>query len=267
MTDQYAVLGNPIAHSKSPDIHQRFAELTGQSLSYSKHCLAQFSDVATLIDQGYRGFNVTVPFKLDAFAYVDARSDRAETAQAVNTIVVQADGRLLGDNTDGIGLVTDLLRTTTLRGKRVAVLGAGGAVRGVLGPLLDQAPSEVVIANRTASKATDLAAAFAARGQISGAGFEGLAGEFDVIINGTAASLSAQLPPLPAGVVTADSICYDMMYGAEPTVFMRWATEQGAAHSLDGLGMLVGQAAESFFLWRGVRPPVEPVIDALRSAL
>ncbi|MGB4344641.1 MAG: shikimate dehydrogenase [Moraxellaceae bacterium] len=272
MTDLYCVFGNPVAHSKSPVIHAAFARLTGHALRYEAR-LAPADDFAgslgAFLAEGGKGCNITVPFKEQAWALAVVRSRRAEKAGAVNTLLVGKDGRLYGDNTDGVGLVRDLVRNAgvTLAGKRVLVLGAGGAVRGVLSPLLAEKPASLVVANRTAGKAEALAALFADEGSISGTGFTGLAGQqFDVVINGTSASLQGDLPPLPADVLAPGAFAYDMMYGAQPTVFLQWAAAHGA-HTRDGLGMLVEQAAEAFFIWRNVRPPTAGVLAELRAAL
>lgn len=270
--DRYAVVGNPIAHSKSPRIHALFAAQTGQALVYQAMLVepGAFDEaVRTFAQQGGKGLNVTVPFKQDAWRLCQQRSERAERARAVNTIRIEDDGGWYGDNTDGIGLLRDLEQHgVVLRDARVLVMGAGGAVRGVLEPLLGAGPDSVVIANRTAAKAVDLAAQFQDLGAIRGCGFDGLAGaQFDVIINGTAASLQGAVPPLPASALAPGCICYDMMYGAESTAFLAWADRQGAAATLDGLGMLVEQAAESFALWRGVRPQTAPVIALLREEM
>ncbi len=271
--DTYAVMGNPIAHSKSPLIHARFAEQTGQALSYSA-ILVEPGDFPAAVERfaaaGGKGLNVTVPFKQEAWALATRRSERAQRAGAVNTLRMEAGGALFGDNTDGVGLVRDLMQNhgVALAGKRVLLLGAGGAVRGVLAPLLAEKPVQLTIANRTVAKAEELAGEFADLGRIDGCGFDALTdGRFDVVINGTAASLQGELPPLPAGVLAVNAVCYDMMYGAEPTPFMRWALSEGCAQALDGLGMLVEQAAESFFIWRGVRPQTTPVIAALRDLI
>lgn len=271
--DRYAVMGNPIAHSKSPAIHARFAEQTGQILSYGA-ILVEPGDFPAAVQRfgaaGGMGLNVTVPFKQEAWALAERRSERAERAGAVNTLKFEIDGTLYGDNTDGVGLVRDLRQNheVSLRRKRVLILGAGGAVRGVLAPLLAEEPARLVIANRTVAKAEELATAFADLGPIEGCGFEALAGQyFEVVINGTAASLQGELPPLPDELLAPGAVCYDMMYGAEPTPFMRWASAHGAEQSLDGLGMLVEQAAESFYLWRGVRPQTAEVVTALREML
>ncbi|MFN2331359.1 MAG: shikimate dehydrogenase, partial [Halomonas sp.] len=220
-----------------------------------------------------RGANVTVPFKEEAFRLCDTLSLRARRAGAVNTLILGGsaasdDFKVYGDTTDGVGLVRDLKRHgVALAGARVLVLGAGGAVRGVLEPLLAEGPSVVMIANRTAEKAARLAADFRDMGEITGGGFDAVAGPFDVVINGTSASLSGELPPLPDNLFTAGATAYDMMYGAGPTVFLRWAAQNAAWAVADGLGMLVEQAAESFFQWRGKRPDTRPVLEALRQAL
>ena len=270
--DRYAVMGNPIAHSKSPRIHTLFAEQTRQRLSY-EGILVDLGGFAQAVGNfqanGGKGLNVTVPFKQEAWALADERSARAALAGAVNTLVLRPDGSRFGDNTDGVGLVRDLRDNlhAVLAGARVLVLGAGGAVRGVLSPLLEEQPAELVIANRTVGKAQELAALIPGRG-VEGVGFETLAGrQFDGVINGTSASLQGELPPLPDGLLAPGAWCYDLMYGKVPTVFMNWARTQGTDNVVDGLGMLVEQAAESFFLWRGVRPQTAPVIAALRASL
>jgi len=274
MTDKYAVFGNPIDHSKSPDIHRQFAEQTGQSLSYEKQLVdPQGFEAAAdaFFAGGGKGLNITVPFKQDAYAYVARTTPRARRAGAVNTLSKEVDGTILGDTTDGVGLVTDIKHNLgwQIRHKKVLILGAGGAVRGVLEPLLEEQPQHIIIANRTVDKALQLAKGFAEFGYLLGCGFDMLdEQQFDVIINGTSASLQGELPPLPECLINADgsTVCYDMLYGAEPTPFMQWASERGAKVS-DGLGMLVGQAAESFALWRGVRPQTAPVISSLRAKL
>jgi shikimate dehydrogenase len=274
MTDKYAVFGNPIAHSKSPDIHRQFAEQTGQDLSYSKQLVAEdgFEAAANeFFANGGRGLNITVPFKQDAYAYVARTTSRARRAGAVNTLSLEADGTILGDTTDGVGLVSDIVNNLgwEIRHKRVLVLGAGGAVRGALEPLLEQQPQHIVIANRTVDKALQLSKGFAEFGYLLGCGFDMLGEQqFDLIINGTSAGLQGELPPLPDSLIDANgtTACYDMLYGAEPTPFIQWAAQRGAQVS-DGLGMLVGQAAESFALWRGVRPETAPVIANLRDQL
>ncbi|MFC7369159.1 shikimate dehydrogenase [Vreelandella zhaodongensis] len=270
MTDRYCVFGNPIKHSKSPLIHGEFANQTQQSMTYTAELapVEGFSSAwREFVATGGRGANVTVPFKGDAFALCDTLSHRAKRAQAVNTLVVGGNGRTYGDTTDGIGLVRDLgYHRVPIQDKRVLVIGAGGAVRGVLEPLLAEQPHDVVIVNRTAEKAAQLAEAFADLGTLQGGGFDTLEGQFDLVINGTSASLSGDLPPLPDSVFNPGAWAYDMMYGSEPTVFLQWAGPRGAK-LLDGLGMLVEQAAESFFLWRNVRPETASVRTLLRQSL
>ncbi len=269
MTDLYAVAGNPIAHSKSPVIHNAFARQTEQDLLY-KALLMPLGQFAAKADKffthGGSGLNVTVPFKEDAFRFATTHTPRALRAQAVNTLKKMPDGSIQADNTDGVGLVRDLTlnHQVSLAGKRILLLGAGGAVRGVLQPLLEQQPAELVIANRTVSKAEQLAADFADLGKVSASSFEGVSGAFDLIINGTSASLGGELPPLPLTVFKDGTVTYDMMYGAGRTVFNQWAHEQGVTTTIDGLGMLVEQAAEAFYVWRGVRPDTAVVIDMLR---
>ncbi|MDA3868671.1 MAG: shikimate dehydrogenase [Gammaproteobacteria bacterium] len=272
-TDRYAVFGNPISHSRSPQIHTLFAEQTGQTLSYSAE-LAEVDDfearVRDFANHNGKGLNITVPFKQQAWQLADHRSARAERAGAVNTLMVETDGRFFGDNTDGVGLVRDLTDNhhIELSGQRILIIGAGGAVRGVIEPILSEHPSELVIANRTVEKALQLAEDFSDLGNVSGGGFDQLEGRaFDVVINATSASLHGELPPLPDGLFNDNACAYDMMYAAEPTVFMRWASEHGAEQVFDGLGMLVEQAAESFRLWRGVQPQTRPVIDVIRNSL
>ena len=271
MTDRYAVIGNPIEHSKSPLIHQAFATQTGQNLEYGRILgePGRFDQtVAKFFSTEGRGLNITVPFKEEAWRLADERSDRAETAGAVNTLILLPDGRLRGDNTDGVGLVQDLSSNhgCSLAGAEILLLGAGGATRGVLRPLLEENPKRLIIANRTASKATALAAECASLGEISGCGLDQLQGEsFDIIINGTAAGLTDEVPAIPHDILRPGGWTYDMMYGDKPTAFMRWGLEHGASHALGGVGMLVEQAAESFFLWRGVRPETAPIIAMLKA--
>ena len=267
----YGVFGNPIAHSKSPLIHSLFAEQTGQAISY-KPLLAALDSFPEFVTQFFvngSGANVTVPFKEQAFALADQLSERAQRAKAVNTLKKLDDGRLLGDNTDGAGLVNDLLNNhVVLAGQKILILGAGGAVRGVLEPLLAQGPAEVCIVNRTVEKAEQLACEFADLGHMTAAGYDWIDAPVDIIINGTSASLSGELPPLANSLIKAgDTVCYDMMYGKNTTVFNQWAQTQGAARTLDGLGMLVEQAAEAFFVWTGVRPNPKPVLEQLRAQL
>lgn len=271
--DRYAVMGNPIAHSKSPTIHAMFAEQTGQRIEYSAILVdpGGFPQaVGNFSASGGKGLNVTVPFKQEAWALVDSRSARAERAGAVNTIKVEHDGMLYGDNTDGVGLVNDLTTNhhCVLASRSVLIIGAGGAARGVLGPLLGERPSRLVIANRTADRAVELAHQFGDLGAIRGCGFPELVDQsFDIVINATSASLSGAVPDVSPRILRPDTFCYDMMYAAEPTAFVRWCQEHAAERVVDGLGMLVEQAAESFLIWRGVRPRTEPVIEALRGSL
>ncbi|MBI4989258.1 MAG: shikimate dehydrogenase [Rhodocyclales bacterium] len=272
MTDRYAVIGNPVAHSKSPMIHAVFAGLTLQDMTYEAILAPPDGFAATVrafISAGGRGMNVTVPFKREACALADTRSPRAEAAKAVNTLIFSPAG-IHGDNTDGLGLVADLTRNLgfQLAGKRILLLGAGGAARGVMLPLLAERPAALTLANRTADKARQLLAEFSPHAggcTMDAGGFEGLAGrQFDLVINATAASLTDEAPPLPGGLYAPGSLAYDMVYGRE-TPFLTAARTQGAARLADGLGMLVEQAAESFFLWRGVRPPTAPVLAQLRG--
>ncbi len=270
--DDYAVMGNPISHSKSPSIHTLFAEQTQQSILYTAiHVdLGGFKQaVGNFAATGGKGLNITVPFKQEAWELVTERSERAERAGAVNTIKIE-DDKLFGDNTDGVGLVNDLMinHSIELTGKNILLMGAGGAARGVLNPLLKQNPSSLFIANRTPDKAKDLASDFSDAGNISGGGYEHIPDEkFDVVINATAASLQGELPPLPDTLLNDNASCYDMMYAAKPTPFMLWATEHNAEKVLDGLGMLVEQAAESFYIWRDVKPETKTVIEKLRKEL
>lgn len=267
MTDHYAVIGNPIAHSKSPLIHRMFAEQTGQDMRYEaiEAPLDGFAaTVQGLRDAGYRGCNVTVPFKFEAYRLATQLSGRAHDAQAVNTLIFEGD-EILGDNTDGIGLLADIEQNLgyKLFLKDALILGAGGAAAGVLWPLFN-AGVGILIANRTVEKAAQLAAPFEGAGTVFGKSYEALAGRsFDLVINATSSGLSGQLPPLPDGLFKPGALAYDMMYGKE-TPFMTFARQQGAAVVADGLGMLVEQAASSFALWRKVRPQTHPVLDALR---
>ena len=269
--DRYAVIGNPVEHSKSPQIHALFAQQTGQGLEYGRILapLGAFAqEVRQFREQGGKGLNVTLPFKQEAFALCDELSERARQAEAVNTLMLHADGKTSGDNTDGAGLIADLTRNLglVLAGRRILLLGAGGAVRGVLGPLIAEQPSHIVIANRTLDKAVLLAEHFAQWAEVCGCGYADLGTEpFDLIVNGTSASLKDELPPLPDGLLNPVSAVYDMLYSAEPTPFMRWGLAQGATLVSDGFGMLVEQAAESFLIWRGVRPNTVPVLAKLRG--
>ena len=268
--DRYAVIGNPIAHSKSPDIHARFAAATGQHIAYER-LLAPLDGfvpaVRDFLHQGGKGMNVTVPFKLEAHALATELTGRARAAGAVNTL--RFDGNnILGDNTDGVGLVTDIIANArvTVRSGKVLLLGAGGAARGVVLPLLAESPQELVIANRTFGKAQELANAFSAHGPVRAADLASVRHRFDIVINATSASLADDVPPVASTVFGPETLAYDMMYGKENTAFMRFALGHGAAVR-DGLGMLVEQAAESFFVWRGVRPDTAAVFTELRNRL
>lgn len=274
--DDYAVMGNPIKHSKSPQIHSLFAQQTNQLINYTAIQVDSggFKQaVGNFVAHNGKGLNITVPFKEEAWALVDERSERAERAGAINTIKIM-DKKLLGDNTDGVGLVNDLKNNyhIELSDKRILLMGAGGAARGVLAPLLNERPKNIIIVNRTQGKAKTLADHFSDLGNISGCGYEDLAEnvlsgqQFDIIINATAASLQGELPPLPDNIVADKGCCYDMMYG-RVTPFMQWAETQGVTTIADGLGMLVEQAAESFFIWRGVRPDTTSVLGTLRKEL
>lgn len=271
--DKYAVIGNPIAHSKSPLIHSEFAKQTKQDLVYTAE-LVEIGKVKEFVSSFYqnngKGLNVTVPFKQDAWELATQHSDRAQRAGAVNTLVLNNENEFFGDTTDGVGLVNDLTQNhqLNLNDKRILILGAGGAVRGVLEPVLNFKPDELVIANRTVEKATALANDFSDLGVIAGCGFNELENEkFDLIINGTSASLSGELPPIPNNILANNASVYDMMYAANPTPFMQWGQEHGASLCLDGLGMLVEQAAESFYIWRKVKPETKHVINKIRQSL
>jgi shikimate dehydrogenase len=273
VTDKYAVFGNPIKHSKSPAIHAAFAKQTGQHISYRTHQveLGKFADAAqSFFDNGGKGLNITVPFKIDAFNFADELSDRARRAGAVNTLARQDDGSIYGDNTDGAGLVRDICENLgwDVCNKRVLLLGAGGAVRGILEPLIKLKPAQLLIANRTVAKSQQLARDFADLGDVGACSFKALsANRFDLIINGTSASLAGELPPLHSDALTEEGCCYDMMYATGPTPFMHWGAENAAWAVSDGLGMLVEQAAESFCIWRGIRPRTGAVIDAIRAEM
>lgn len=273
MTDRYAVVGNPVAHSKSPLIHAEFARQTGQDIDYGR-LLAPLDGFRTTVEAfrsaGGRGLNVTVPFKLEAFELAVRHSARALDAAAVNTLKFEAEG-IYGDNTDGVGLVRDLERNLeiAIAGKRVLLMGAGGAGQGVMGPLLSARPAALVVGNRTVDKAAVLVERFRARAmgaELRASGYGGLGGgAFDLVINATSASLSDTVPELPESVFARGCAAYDMMYGKGLTPFLELAQRQGASRLADGLGMLVEQAAESFFVWRGVRPQTAPVIAKLKA--
>ena len=275
MTDRYAVVGNPVAHSKSPEIHAAFARQAGQDIDYSR-LLAPLDGFRATVESfrvaGGKGVNVTLPFKLEAFDLADDVSQRAKDAEAANYLRFD-DGRIRADNTDGVGLTRDIVHNQgfPIAGKRVLLLGAGGAAQGVLAPLLEHGPNILTIANRTVEKALRLAETFrhkpvSGTSVLCGLRFGELAGHhFDLVINATSMSLQGELPPLPADAFAPGALAYDMMYGKKPTPFLAFAASHGAKTS-DGLGMLVEQAAESFLLWRGLRPETAPVIALLRNA-
>lgn len=269
--DRYAVFGDPIKHSKSPFIHARFAEQTGQTLTYEAQqvpAIAFEDTVRTFFNQGGKGLNCTVPLKELAWRYADRNTERANQSKAVNTLILEENGEVLGDNTDGVGLLNDLMQNhgIAINSKRILIVGAGGATRGILAPLLAQGPETIAIANRTVSKAQALAKEFSGEQNIEGCGFETLDGlQFDLIINATSASLSGDLPPLPQNLLAEKGVCYDLAYANQATAFVHWSRDQGASKSLDGLGMLVEQAAEAFYQWRGVRPETQPVIALLEA--
>ena len=275
-TDLYCVMGNPVAHSRSPWIHARFAALTQQPLDYQRRLVPLngfAADLQAFLHSGGKGCNITVPFKLDAAQAAHTQSPRVALAGAANTLVVGKDGRLHADNTDGLGLVADITRNAgfAIAGKDVLLIGAGGAAAGVLGPLLEQQPRSIVVCNRTFHKAQALVDTHAALAQsqkveLQAQEQQGLASSFDIIINGTAASLQGAGIPVPASVLRPGSLAYDMMYGPAAQPFLDWAQQHGAI-GRDGLGMLVEQAAESFALWRGVRPPSQQVLQELRAVL
>lgn len=272
MTDAYAVIGNPIGHTKSPLIHSLFAEATHQDLVYTaiEGTLGGFAqDVDRFRQAGGLGMNVTAPFKLDAFAYATERSDRARLAGAVNALKFEGD-RVLAENFDGVGLTRDVVHNLgcPLKGKRVLLLGAGGAARGALLPFLEQKPLAIDIANRTHSKAQALAQEAAAYGPVGAVWYGDLEGkQYDVVFNATSASLRGELPPVPATVFAADALAYELAYGKGLTPFLRLAQGAGVPRLADGVGMLVEQAAEAFEWWRGVRPQTRSVIDKLTIAL
>lgn len=269
--DKYAVFGNPIKHSKSPLIHTAFAAQCGQAMQYRavRVDVDGFARAAErFFADGGKGLNVTLPFKEDAFRFAGRLSERANRAGAVNTLKLAEDGVIEGDNTDGVGLVRDMVANLgwMLQDLRILIVGAGGAVRGVLEPLLRERPRNVLVVNRTALRAEELALEFAELGEISGGGYD-LIGErqFDLVINASSAGLEGEAPKLPSSLLTERSCCYDMLYGAEPTPFMRWAAHNTAWAVADGVGMLVEQAAQSFYLWRGQRPETQSVITSLRE--
>jgi shikimate dehydrogenase len=271
MIDRYAVIGNPVSHSKSPLIHAAFAEQTGQKLRYDKFeaPIGGFADFAAeFFMMGGAGCNVTVPFKEEACAFANRLSERAQLAGAANTLLLEDDG-VFADNTDGVGLIRDLKRHIDLRGRRIVLLGAGGAARGAMAALLAEAPHSLTIANRSVDKARALVDQFAPGSIIAmrAAAYEALEDVADLVINATSASLAGEALPLPGALWHTDTVAYDMMYGKDETPFLAQARTQGADLRLDGLGMLVEQAAEAFFIWRGVRPQTQPILDLLRASL
>jgi shikimate dehydrogenase len=273
--DLYAVLGNPVEHSKSPWIHSRFAQLTGEPVEYGKRLVPLdgfAAAVQALREEGGRGCNVTVPFKFEAFALAHERSARAELAGACNTLRFDGE-RVFGDNTDGFGLVSDIENNAglRLRGRQVLLVGAGGAAAGVVGPLLQARPERIVVANRTVDKATAVVERHRALARNAGVALAACAldaidGRFDVVVNATATSMTGAAVPIAARVLAEGTLAYDMMYGPAAQGFLGWAQEHGAVPR-DGLGMLVEQAAESFQVWRGVRPPASQVLAELRATL
>jgi shikimate dehydrogenase len=271
MSDRYGVVGHPVGHSWSPFIHGLFARDTGQAMSYRLYDFTPAEFAARVRDfftLGGRGLNVTVPHKIAAVEVASKLTTRAEHAGAVNTLAMQKDGSILGDNTDGAGLVRDLcdnLGLVIIR-RRILIVGAGGATRGVIAPLLALEPAQVLIANRTPERARDLAEAFAKLGPVQGVGIRDIrGGPFDLVINATSASLSGDLPPMSDSVVGSETICYDMAYGKTDTPFIQWSLKRGCARAVHGWGMLVEQAAESFRVWRGVKPSTGSVLTALKE--
>ncbi|MBE9559251.1 MAG: shikimate dehydrogenase [Proteobacteria bacterium] len=273
LIDRYAVFGNPVEHSRSPQIHKLFAKQTDQSLIYTAELaeIGQFDQaVKNFIKDNGKGLNITVPFKEDAWKLAQKHSDRAKRAGAVNTLRLEQDSSLYGDTTDGTGLVRDLMDNhhITINNKTILIVGAGGAVRGVIEALLQQRPASILITNRTRKKAVQLAEDFSDLGNIDGCGLDEISDDsFDIIINGTSASLHGDLPTLPDSIFAKHSCSYDMMYAAQATVFMQWSIDNGVTHVFDGLGMLVEQAAESFYIWRGVKPETVSVIREVRNSL
>lgn len=268
--DRYAVVGYPIQHSWSPFIHGMFAKQTNQAMSYTRMAVTPENferEVAAFFATGGKGLNITVPHKQAANIVTRFRTPRADIARAVNTLMWRSDG-LLGDNTDGAGLVTDLTRNLgfDIAGTRILLLGAGGAARGALGPLLEAAPERIEIANRTPKRAVELAEEFARLGTVHGCAFEEISdGTFDLVINATSASLQKDIPPIPRRAIGPATLCYDMAYGKGETSFTRWCKSVGAGRAETGWGMLVEQAAESFLLWRGIKPDTKPVLEAVKA--
>jgi shikimate dehydrogenase len=271
LPDQYGVVGHPVAHSLSPFIHGLFARETGQQMSYRLYDVRpeEFTaEVHGFFERGGCGLNVTLPHKIAAVEVAHDLTNRAAHAAAVNTLARGKDGRILGDNTDGAGLVRDLCDNhgIVVANQRVLILGAGGATRGVLAPILALEPAAVVIANRTPERAAALAAAFADLGTTQGVGFRDVGQDpFDLVVNATSASLSGEIPPFPLTAIGPETICYDLAYGKSANAFLEWARACRCAQALQGWGMLVEQAAESFLVWRGIRPSTARVLAVLRE--
>lgn len=269
MTDLYGVIGHPIAHSKSPIIHGQFAEQTEQNIDYAAFDVAPEdlrTELERFVAEGFKGLNVTVPHKSTVIDLLDELSERADVAGAVNTISIDEEGRLSGENTDGLGLVRDLQENLEigLEGLQILILGAGGATRGIVPVLLEAEPERVLIANRTPDKARLLADEFSDLGQLSSCAFDELGGQqFDLILNATSAGLDGNVPPFPGSIITPDVVCYDLSYAMSDTPFLSWALQRGAEQAHQGWGMLIEQAAESFFIWRGVRPDTRAVREHL----
>ncbi len=269
MTDRYGVIGHPIGHSKSPVIHRLFAAQTGEDIRYDAYDIPPerlAEELKSLAEEGLRGLNVTVPHKERVIELLDQLTDRAHLARAVNTITLSANGRLDGDNTDGVGLLSDLTGNldVSLKEARVLVLGAGGAARGIIPALLGSGPRDLFIANRVVERARSLAERFDALGKIVACRFDELGGQhFDLIVNATSAGLRGEVPPFPASILARDTVCYDLSYAMTPTPFVAWAREHGVKQAHQGWGMLVEQAAEAFLIWRGVRPETKPVREKL----
>ncbi len=270
--DKYAVIGHPVKHSLSPKIHSEFAKQCGHDIEYTilESPLDGFSDtVKNFIASGGRGCNVTLPFKIEAFELADTHSDLAKEAGAANTLQFLEDGTVYADSTDGTGITQDITNNMhyPLRAKKILILGAGGAARLIVGPILAHAPSQVFVANRTEQKAIDIANDFASKGMIIGVGFDALEGHapYDLIINATSAGYTGNEINLPASLIGEHTWCYDLMYGKQGAPFLEWAKQFNPQCCIDGLGMLVEQAAASFYVWRGVYPETKPVIELLRS--
>ncbi len=267
--DLYAVMGNPIEHSLSPLIHQAFAKQCQQVINFEKRLVDNDhfpQAIQAFINEGGKGLSITLPFKQRAYNLVDEVNEFAQKARAVNNIIISQEKKLIGVNTDGIGLVNDIQNNlnVSLNNKNILIMGAGGAVRGALQPILNTQPKEIIIANRTVEKAELLALEFSKEGDVTGCGYQDLIGKrFDIIINGTAASIANELPPLPNQTIPP-TLCYDMMYSKHGTPFLEWAKRQNTKQLADGIGMLIEQGAEIFFLWRGVKPDTAPLLKVYR---